>query len=361
MLRDKSALIAMSGGVDSSVAALLTLEHGFDCVGSMMKLFSNEEVDCREKSCCSLTDADDARAVANKLGIPFYVFNFSDVFKEKVIHRFVEIYQNGGTPNPCIDCNRFLKFGKLLHRAHETGRNYLVTGHYAQIKKDLASDRFLLKKSVDLEKDQSYVLYAMTQDQLKHTLLPLGGMTKSQTREIAIDNGFVNAKKQDSQDICFVPNGNYADFINKYTGKPPAKGQFLDTDGSYLGEHKGIIYYTIGQRRGLGLSGQHPMYVCSVCAEANTVTVGTTDKLNAKTLIARDINLIPIKQLDSAIKVHAKLRYKQVEQPATVWQLDSDTLRIEFDAPQRAPAKGQAVVLYDGDLVIGGGTIDGTA
>ena len=353
-----SALIAMSGGVDSSVAALLTVERGLDCTGSMMKLFSNEDIgENRENTCCSLNDAEDARAVANKLGIPFHVFNFTDIFKEQVIRRFINSYQNGETPNPCIDCNRYLKFERLLRRASELNKEYIVTGHYAQIEAESGSGRYILKKGIDLSKDQSYVLYAMTQEQLKRTLLPLGGLYKSQVREIALEHGFVNAKKSDSQDICFVPNGNYADFISQYTGSEYPKGRFIDADGNDLGENNGIIHYTIGQRRGLGLSAPQPLYVCSICALNNNVVVGTSDKLHTKTLIARDINLIAVDMLNAPMKVCAKIRYKHQEQPAIVWQLDSDKIRVEFESPQRAMTKGQAVVLYDGDIVVGGGTI----
>jgi tRNA-specific 2-thiouridylase len=352
------ALIAMSGGVDSSVAALLTVAQSRDCIGSMMKLFSNEDVgEDFDNTCCSSADAEDARAVAYKLGIPFYVFNFADVFKEHVIRRFIQAYQNGETPNPCIDCNRYLKFDWLLRRAKELDKEYIVTGHYAQIEAGAGSGRYILKKGADLSKDQSYVLYTMTQEQLKHTSFPLGVLTKSQVREIALEHGFANAKKHDSQDICFTRGGGYADFIRQYTDREPPKGRFIDTDGNDLGEHKGIIHYTVGQRRGLGLAAAAPLYVRSVCAGNNTVVVGPEDKLYANTLIARDINLIPTDRLDAAIKVRAKIRYKQSEQPATVWQLDHDTLRVDFDSPQRAITKGQAVVLYDGDAVVGGGTI----
>ena len=355
------ALIAMSGGVDSSVAAFLTVKRGFECIGSMMKLFSNEDIgetdESRERKCCSLEDAEDARAVAHKLGIPFYVFNFAADFKKQVIERFIETYKNCQTPNPCINCNRYLKFERLLNRARELDKEYIVTGHYARIEYNQASQRYLLKKGMDLSKDQSYVLYAMTQEQLKYTLFPLGGLNKSEVREIALEHGFINAKKRDSQDICFVQSGGYADFIRQYTGEDFAKGRFTDKSGNDLGEHKGIIHYTVGQRKGLGLTSEKPLYVCSLCPDNNTVVVGTEAELYAKVLIARDINIIPFKKIESPLKVRAKIRYNQSEQPAVVRQIDSDTLRLEFDSPQRAVTKGQAAVLYDGDTVIGGGTI----
>jgi len=365
------ALVAMSGGVDSSVAALLTVERGLDCAGSMMKLFDNEDIglsrdegrgEGRGKTCCSVKDAADAADVARRLGIPFYVFNFADTFRKEVIDRFIEAYQNGRTPNPCIDCNRYLKFERLLRRAKSLEKEYVVTGHYARIEIRAGNSRRLLKKGVDLSKDQSYVLYMMTQEQLGSVLFPLGELNKSQVREIALEHGFVNAEKRDSQDICFVRGEDYADFITdyirQYTGTETPKGRFVDTDGNDLGEHKGIIHYTVGQRRGLGLSAAMPLYVREVRPEDNSVVVGTADSLYAKTLIAGDINLIAVERFDTAMKVHARIRYNQREQPATVWQLDSDTLRIEFDSPQRAITSGQAAVLYDGETVIGGGTIN---
>ena len=353
------ALIAMSGGVDSSVAALLTVEAGLDCIGATMKLLRNDDsAGGRENTCCTLEDAEDARAVAYQLGIPFYVFDFTKTFEDKVIQKFVEEYQQGETPNPCIDCNRYLKFDRLLRRGQELGKDHIVTGHYARIDRDGGSGRYLLRKGIDPTKDQSYVLYALTQEELAHTLFPLGGLTKAQVREIAAQQGFGNAEKQDSQDICFVRSGGYADFIQEYTGHAPSPGRFVDKDGNVLGEHKGIIHYTVGQRKGLGLAAAAPLYVCAVRAESNDVVVGTADGLYAKALIAHDINLIPVPRLEGATKAYARVRYKQQEQPATVWQLDADTLRVEFDGPQMAIAKGQAVVLYDGDLVLGGGTID---
>lgn len=352
------ALIAMSGGVDSSVAAYLMLEKGFDCTGAMMKLYTNDDIGLsRENGCCSLADVGDARAVAFSLGIPFYVFNFTDCFTNQVIQRFVNAYQTGVTPNPCIDCNRYIKFDRFLIRAREIGMDYIVTGHYSRIEYDKGSERYLLKKGADASRDQSYVLYMATQEQLSRTLFPLGELHKSEVREIAHEQGFVNAKKHDSQDICFVPDGNYSKFIEGYTGTVLKKGRFVDTRGNDLGEHKGIIHYTVGQRKGLGLSMPTPVYVCRVCPERNTVVLGPEDELYSKTLTARDINLIPFEKLDGPIKAKAKVRYRQPEQPVTVHQIDTDMLHLSFDSPQKAITKGQSVVIYDGDVVIGGGTI----
>lgn len=352
------ALIAMSGGVDSSVAAYLMRKQGYECIGATMKLYHNEDI-CipKDHSCCSLDDVEDARAVAASMDIPYYVFNFSERFKEEVMDKFVHCYECGITPNPCIDCNRYLKFEYLYNRAKELGYDYVVTGHYAQIKYDASIGRYLLSKSVDASKDQSYVLYSLTQEQLAHTQFPLGCMPKSKTREIAEQQGFINAKKHDSQDICFVQNGNYAEFIEDYTKKTYPEGNFVDVHGNILGRHKGIIRYTIGQRKGLGLSLKEPMYVMEINTTDNTVVLGRDADLFTDTLIANDINLISVPRIDGEMRVKAKVRYRHTEQPATVTQIGDDTIKVVFDEPQRAITKGQAVVLYDGDIVVGGGTI----
>lgn len=344
--------------MDSSVAAYLMKAQGYDCIGVTMKLFHNEDTGVPDaRACCSLEDVEDARSVAFRLGIPYYVFNFSDRFEAEVIGRFTAAYENGRTPNPCIDCNRFLKFDKLHRRAQELGYDFVATGHYARIEYDEALGRYLLKKAADPGKDQSYVLYTLTQAQLAHTKFPLGGMTKPEVREIAQEQGFVNARKRDSQDICFVPNGDYADFIERRTGKKCPEGNFIDRDGHILGKHRGIIRYTVGQRKGLGLSLPEPMYVCAVNPEDNTVVLGREAELYTRTLTAKDINLISVPCIEKPLRVKAKIRYRQAEQQASVTQTDTDTLKIEFDAPQRAATKGQSVVLYDGDTVVGGGTI----
>ena len=352
------AIIAMSGGVDSSVAACLMKEQGYTCMGVTMKLFQNEDTGLsREHTCCSLDDVEDARSVAHRLHIPYYVFNFSDRFRECVIDKFIEAYENGATPNPCVDCNRYLKFDKLFHRAKELDYDYVVTGHYARIEYDASDGRYLLKKALDAAKDQSYFLYAMTQEQLKHTLFPLGELTKPAVRKIAEEHGFINAKKHDSQDICFVTGGRYTDFIEQYTAKHYPKGDFVDCCGNVLGQHRGIIHYTVGQRRGLNISADAPLYVCSIDPSNNTIVLGQESQLYTQTVVAKDINMISIPSLEAPKRLKAKVRYRHPEQWATVTQLDADTLEIRFDAPQRAVTKGQAIVLYDGDLVVGGGTI----
>lgn len=353
----KKALIAMSGGVDSSVAAYLTQKLGYECEGITMKLYDNGDIVCSEKSCCSLDDIDDARSACRNIGIPHTVYNFKDSFKENVISRFISAYENGATPNPCIDCNRFIKFKELVNRAEVLNFDCVVTGHYARVEYDEKSGRYLLKKAVDASKDQSYVLYSLTQEQLSKILFPLGEMTKDEAREVARNLGLINAEKHDSQDICFVPDGDYTAFIRKYTGKDYPEGDFVDTEGNVLGTHKGIIGYTVGQRKGLGLALPAPMYVKEKDLENNRVVLCDNASLFSKELLANDINLITVDEITSPLRVCARVRYNQKEQPATVTQLDKDTIRVVFDEPQRAISKGQAVVLYDGDVVVGGGTI----
>ena len=352
----KNVLVAMSGGVDSSVAAFLLKQSGHNLTGAMMKLYTNDDILQDQRGCCSLEDAEDARSVANKLDIPFYVFNFTDSFTREVIERFVKAYANAQTPNPCIDCNRYMKFQRFIRRAAEMECTHIATGHYAVITQD-PSGRYLLKTGLDKTKDQSYVLYSMTQAQLSQTLLPLGSLTKDEVLQIAIQQGFINAKKRDSQDICFAPDGNYAGFVEKYAGVKT--GRFIDKNNQTLGQHKGIVHYTIGQRKGLGLSAPTPLYVTALNSAENTVTLGQSEDLFTTELTAADINLIPLNKIETPIKIQAKIRYSHKPQPATAWQTDEDTLKVKFDTPQRAVTPGQAVVLYDGDIVMGGGTISG--
>ena len=356
---NKKALIAMSGGVDSSVAAFLMKEQGYECIGATMKLYQNDDIVInKEHTCCSLDDVEDARAVAHSMGMDHYVMNFKEHFKEQVMDKFVHCYECGITPNPCIDCNRYLKFEYLYQRAQELGMDYVVTGHYAQIVQDETTGRYLLKKAVDASKDQSYVLYSLTQDQLAHTQFPLGGMPKSETRAIAEAHGFVNAKKHDSQDICFVPDGDYAAAVERLTGAHSEPGRFVDTQGKVLGTHRGIIHYTIGQRRGLGIAAEMPLYVCGIDVPRNEVVLGRNDELFSTELDAGGCNWISGDVPDVPLRVTARIRYRQPEQPCTVTATGPDTVHVSFETPQRAITRGQAVVFYDGDTVLGGGTID---
>lgn len=347
------ALIAMSGGVDSSVAAKLTLDMGYDCVGCMMRLWDGESAD---GGCCSLNDAEDAKSVAFRLGMPFYVFNFCDDFRRDVIGRFVDEYLNGRTPNPCIDCNSHLKFDKLLRRADELGCDKIVTGHYARIEE--RGGKYILKKAVDIKKDQSYVLYRLTQKQLGRIIFPLGSMSKPETRQIATACGFVNAEKKDSQDICFVPGGKYAETVEMLSGKTCPEGDFIDRDGNILGRHRGVIRYTIGQHKGLGGNFPERMFVTKVDARANTVTLGTSDELFSRELVAGDFNWISGEPPVGIIRCEAKVRYRHDQQPASAEVLSDGRVRVAFDDPQRAITPGQSAVLYDGDEVLGGGVIE---
>lgn len=329
-----------------------------NCIGVTMKLFHNEDV-CIPKahSCCSLEDIEDARNVAYELGIPFYVFDFSERFNEVVIKDFVESYEQGITPNPCINCNRLLKFDQLYHRAQELDCNYVVTGHYAKIEFNETTQRYELKKSRDQSKDQSYVLYAMTQDQLAHTLFPLGDLTKETTRKIAEENDLINAQKEESQDICFVQNGNYAKFIQEYTNKEYPSGEIVDESGTVIGTHKGIIHYTIGQRKGLEIKSSERKFVAKIDPDNNQIVATSLKGLEVKEVHANKINLISIEKITKPLRVKAKIRYNHQEQWASVENAGPDCLKVVFDQPQKAVTKGQAIVFYDGDTVVGGGTI----
>ena len=356
----KKALIAMSGGVDSSVSAMLMKEAGYDCIGCTMKLFESEEETASEKACCSLDCVEDAGSVARKLSMPYYVFNFKDEFKKCVIDKFISCYEQGKTPNPCIDCNRFLKFAKLMQRAEELGCDTVVTGHYARVEYDEATGKYLLKKGLDESKDQSYVLYALTQKQLAHIQFPLGSYHKTEVRALAEKWDFVNANRPDSQDICFVPNGDYATVIENYSGKKFPPGDYVDLEGNYMGEHKGIIHYTIGQHKGLGMGFGEPKYVCEIRVKENEIVLGKNEDLFSNIAVADDFNWISGEIPTTEVECTAKVRSKQKEQSAIATALPDGRVRIVFREPQRAVTAGQAVVLYDGDTVIGGGTITGT-
>lgn len=347
----EKALVAMSGGVDSSVAAYLTKEAGYETIGATMELF------CADGEWLNGKDIEDARSVAESMGIEHYVFDFSADFRKDVIERFIDAYEAGQTPNPCVDCNRNIKFHRLFKEGRDMGQDMVVTGHYARVEFDRGSGRHLLRKSTDDRKDQSYVLYNLSQEQLAHTMFPLGDMSKSETRTIAEEQRFVSAEKHESQDICFIPDGDYAGFICKYTSRNYPPGDFIDLAGNVLGQHKGIIKYTIGQRKGLGLALKHPMYVCALDTVNNKVILGDNDDLFRTSLEADRVNWISEMPPSCDIRVSAKIRYTHKEAPATVIPLAEDVIKVVFDEPQRAITSGQSVVLYDGDIVIGGGTI----
>ncbi len=348
----------MSGGVDSSAAALLLKNAGYDVCGCTLKLFDGyDSEDALTRTCCSLSDIEDAKAVCRKIGIEHFVFNFKDDFRREVMDRFADSYINGETPNPCICCNRYIKFGKMLRRAMELGFDGIATGHYAGIRYDERSGRTLLIRPADRKKDQTYVLYNMTQFQLERTVFPLYELEKTDIRAIAEENGLINARKPDSQDICFVPDGDYADFIKRHTGKTFPEGNFLDTDGNIIGRHQGIQHYTIGQRKGLGVTFGKPVFVCDKDSENNTVTLGDSEDLMKISVTAEDVNLISVPDISAPMRITAKTRYNMHDSAGTLERAGDSRIKVTFDVPQRAPAKGQALVIYDGDIVVGGGTI----
>lgn len=355
----KKILVGMSGGVDSSVAALLLKQQGYDVSGCTLKLFDNgiSDEDTLTRTCCSLSDVEDARSVCYKLGIEHYVFNFKELFKTEVINRFTDGYANGETPNPCIECNKYIKFDKMLKRAEELNFDGIATGHYAKIQYNEDTGRWNLLRSADRKKDQTYVLYNMTQYQLSKTLFPLWDSDKISNRALAEEHGLVNSRKPDSQDICFIPDGDYAGFINSYTGKTFPEGNFIDTEGNIIGKHQGIIHYTIGQRKGLGTAFGKPVFVCAKDVLSNTVTLGDSDSLMSYEVTAEDVNLISIPEIKGKMRVTAKTRYNMPDMPGTLEQIGESLIRIRFDTPQRAVTKGQAIVVYDGNIIVGGGKI----
>lgn len=348
----EKALIAMSGGVDSSAAALLALEKGWDAEGVTLKMYGGGRLDYG-----SGADAADAKAVADALGIKHHVWDYGEIFEKTVADSFAKSYAEGKTPNPCVTCNKYIKFGRLMDDAKALGFTKIVTGHYAVTQRG-ENGRYLLKKAADAKKDQSYFLYALSQEQLAFSWFPLGEMSKEQARRRAQERGFVNAEKRDSQDICFIPDGKYGDFIEKYLGVVFPEGDFVDTEGKILGRHKGIIRYTVGKRRGLGLSLPEPMYVKGIDTENNRVILCRDRELFGRELTVGDVNLISVDEIKGEMRVRAKVRSSKAEMPASAFDLGGGRIKIIFDEPQRGITPGQSAVMYDGDTVVGGGIIE---
>ncbi len=358
-IKNKKVVVGMSGGVDSSVAALLLKEEGYDVVGVTMQIWQDEDACSIQENggCCGLSAVEDARRVAEKLDIPYYVMNFKKEFKEHVMNYFVEEYLQGHTPNPCIACNRYVKWESLLKRSLDIGADYIATGHYARIEQ-LANGRFAIRNSVTAAKDQTYALYNLTQYQLAHTLMPVGAYEKSEIRKIAEEAGLPIANKPDSQEICFVPDNDYASFIEREAGdKVPGVGNFVTKDGIVLGQHKGITHYTIGQRKGLNLAMGHPVFVTQIRPETNEVVIGEHEDVFSTELDCKKLNFMAIENLEEPRKVLAKIRYAHKGTMCTIKKTGDDTVHCTFDEPVRAVTKGQAVVFYDGEYVLGGGTI----
>ena len=353
----KKVVIGMSGGVDSSVAAYLLKKQGYDVIGVTMQIWQEDkEYEEREGGCCSLSAVDDARRVADKIGIPFYVLNFRDSFKKNVIDYFIDEYMEGKTPNPCIACNKYLKFDELLKKAQGIGADYIATGHYAKIEEH--NGRYILVKSDDDKKDQTYALYNMTQEQLAHTLMPCGEYTKDRIREIAKEIGLDVHNKKDSEEICFISDNNHGKYISEAMPGKVKQGNFVDKDGNILGKHKGIVYYTIGQRKGLGLAMGRPVFVTDINPLTNEVVVGAEEDIFKTDLICKDINFIAFDNLDKSLELKAKIRYSAKPATATITPLENGKVRVSFKEKQRAITKGQSVVFYLDDLVVGGGIIE---
>lgn len=361
LLDKKKVVVGMSGGVDSTAAAYLLKQQGYEVIGVTMKLWEPDDPDYVEieGGCCSLSSVNDARRVAEKIGIPFYVVNFREIFKKNVIDYFVEDYKMGRTPNPCIACNKYVKFDALLRKAHELGAYWVATGHYAKVEYNEATDRYLVRKSEEMRKDQTYAIYNLTQEQLKHVLMPLGEFhSKEEVRSIASSFDVHVGAKGDSQEICFIPDDNYGRFLSENIKESILGGDFIDQEGKTIGKHKGIIHYTVGQRKGLNLALGHPAYVTQIIPDKNQVVIGTNEDVFSSGLIADLVNFMPFDTLEEPIEVYAKVRYSAQTAKARVSPLSNGQIRVDFlEQKQRAVTPGQAVVFYDDDYMIGGATI----
>jgi tRNA-specific 2-thiouridylase len=357
----KRVLVGMSGGVDSSVAAALLCEAGYQVIGVTLNVWPERDAMQalveREDACCALGAVEDARRVADHLGIPYYVLNFKDVFRQQVMANFAAEYARGRTPNPCVRCNQFVKFDALLARAGALGADCVATGHYARIDRDPASGRWRLRRAVDRQKDQSYVLYVMSQERLARTLFPLGELTKAETRAIAARLGLATAGKPESQEICFVPTRSYRDYLAEAAPETRRPGPVVDHTGRVLGQHDGVAYYTVGQRKGLGIATGQPLYVTDIRADENRVVVGPREALLADGCLVEDVNYVALAEVASPLAAHARIRSHAADVPVTLLPADDGRLAVRFDEPQRAVTPGQSIVLYANDVVLAGGTI----